>query len=124
MRAICGAIRRWRSSSPLSGQIQQPLAPVAVAFLLVDIALVDQFLQHPAEALLGDAQDVEQLLHRHAGIAADEMHHPVMGPAEAEFLQDLVRIGHEIAVGEEQQLDQRHSFRHRPILGQKLCQPY
>ena len=52
--------------------------------------------------------------HRHAGIAADEMQHPVMGPAKAELLQDRVGIGHEIPVGEEQQLDQRRGFRSSP----------
>ena len=92
----------------LLGEVEQALAAVRLAFLLVDIALVDQFLQHAAQALLGDAQDVEQLLHRHAGVAADEVNHPVMRPAEAELPQDLVRIGHEIAIGEEQQLDQRN----------------
>ncbi len=33
------------------------------------------------------------------------MHHPVMRPAEAEGLQFMVGVAHEIAVGEEQQLD-------------------
>jgi hypothetical protein len=35
----------------------------------------------------------------------DEMQHPVMGPAEPENLQFVVGVADEIAVGEEQQLD-------------------
>ena len=67
-------------------------------------------MQHPAEALLGDPQDVEQLRHRHAGIAADEMDDAVMRAPEAEVGEDLVGIGDEIAIGEEQQLDQTDDF--------------
>src|ERR1700733_9893303 len=33
------------------------------------------------------------------------MHHPVMGPAEPERLQLMVGVADEIAIGEEQQLD-------------------
>jgi hypothetical protein len=35
----------------------------------------------------------------------DKMHHPVMRPAEPEGFQLMVGVAHEIAVGEEQQLD-------------------
>ncbi len=35
----------------------------------------------------------------------DEMHHPVMGAAEAESLQLMVGVADKIPVGEEQQLD-------------------
>ena len=34
------------------------------------------------------------------------MQHPVMRAAETEFLQDVVRIGHEVPVSKEQKLDQ------------------
>ncbi len=91
-------------------QVKQSLAAVVLAFLLEDIALVDQFLQHAAEALLGDAKDVEQLLHGHAGVTPHEMQHPVVRAPEAELAEDLVRVGHEIAVGKEHQLDERNRF--------------
>ena len=39
------------------------------------------------------------------GIAIDEMQHPMMGAAEAQFEQHLVRIADEIAIGKKQQLD-------------------
>ena len=106
MRSICGDISRSRSASPSLREIEQPLPAVLLARPLIDIALLDQFAQHPAEALLGDAENVEQLRHRHAGIAADEMHDAMMRAPEAEFGQDGVGIGDEIAIGEEQQLDQ------------------
>ncbi len=86
-------------------QIEQTLAPVALAFLLINITFADQFLQHPAQALLGNPQDVEQLRHSHAGVAAYEMHHPVVGPAEAKFAKDFIGIGNKIPVGKEQQFD-------------------
>jgi hypothetical protein len=38
-------------------------------------------------------------------VAADEMHDAVMRPAKPVFVEDLVRPGGEIAIGEEQQLD-------------------
>ena len=49
------------------------------------VAFVDQLLEHAAERLLGDAQDIEQLRDLHARIAVDEMQHPVMRAAETEL---------------------------------------
>ena len=48
---------------------------------------------------------VEQIGDLQAGIAMDEMHHPVMGAAEPERLEFMVGVADEVAVGEEQQLD-------------------
>ena len=83
--------------------IEQPLTPILGALLLHDIAFVDQLLEHAAERLFGDFQDVEQFGDFHAGIAIDEMQHAMMRPAEAEPLQHLVRIADEVAIGKEQQ---------------------
>ena len=76
---------------------------------LLDIAHIDQFLQHAAEALLGDLQDVEKVGDRHAGIAADEMHDAVMRTTEIEARQHGIRVGDEVAIGVEEQLD-HHQF--------------
>ena len=89
----------------LGGGVKKALPAVVVAGLLDDVALVEQLLEHPSERLLGDAQHVEQVGDLEAGIAVDEMHHPVMRPAEAERLELMVGIADEVAVGEEQQLD-------------------
>ena len=43
---------------------------------------------------IGDAQ---------AGMPGDEVQHAMMGPAEAEILQDRIWVAGEIAIGEEQQ---------------------
>src|SRR4029079_16865111 len=40
-----------------------------------------------------------------SGVTVDEMHHPVMRSAETEYLEFMVGIADEIAVGGEQQLD-------------------
>ena len=40
---------------------KKALTLIGVAGLLHDIVLVDQLLQHAAERLLGDAQDIEQI---------------------------------------------------------------
>ena len=69
------------------------------------MAAVDQLLEHARQALLGDLQNVEQFGDRQARLAVDEMQHPVMGAAKAVVCEDLVRIGGEIAIGEEEQLD-------------------
>ena len=76
------------------------------ALLLHDVALVDQLLEHAAERLLGDLQDIEQLGDLHARIAVDEMQHAVVRAAEAELGQHLVGIADEVAIGEEQELDE------------------
>ena len=89
----------------LRRRIEQALPAVVVAGLLHDVAFVEQLLQHAPERLLGDAQDVEQVGDLQPGIAVDEMHDPVMRPAEAEGLQLIVGVADEVAVGEEQQLD-------------------
>ena len=51
--------RPWRD-------VEQALAAVVGAFLLHHIALVDELLEHAAERLLGDLQDVEELGDLHA----------------------------------------------------------
>ena len=45
---------------------QQPLAAVLRALLLHDVTLIDQLLEHAAERLLGDVEDVEQVGDLHA----------------------------------------------------------
>ena len=89
----------------LGGGVKKALPAVVVAGLLHDIAFVEQLLEHPPQRLLGDAQHVQQVGDLQPGIAVDEMHHPVMRPAEPEGLQLVVGVADEIAVGEEQQLD-------------------
>ena len=85
--------------------IKKPLAAIVGAFLLHDIAFVDQLLEHAAKRLLGNLQNLQQLRNFHAGIAVDEMQDTVMGAAEAELRQHFVRIADKIAVGEKQQLN-------------------
>ena len=79
--------------------------PVLRAFFLHHEALIDQLLEHAAERLLGDVEDLQQVGDLHAGIAVDEMQHPVMGAAEGELAEHLVRVADEIAIGEKQQFD-------------------
>ena len=69
------------------------------------MAGVDELLQHARQALLGDLQHVEEFGHGQAGPAVDEVHDAVMRAAEAVLRQDLVRIGGEVAIGEEEQFD-------------------
>src|SRR5450755_4795587 len=94
-----------RQGLALRRHIQETLPPVLRAFLLHHEALIDQLLEHAAERLLGDVENLQQVGDLHAGIAVDEMQHPVMGAPEAELGEHLVRIADEIAIGEKQQLD-------------------
>ena len=89
----------------LSGDVKQPLPPVIGSFLLHHITLLDQLLEHAAQRLLGDLENIEQLGDLHAGISVDEMQHPMMCSPEAQFRQNIVRITDEIAISEEQKLD-------------------
>ncbi len=85
---------------------EEPLTPVGGPGALDDVAVVDEFAQHAAEALLGDFQDIEQIGDPDAGMAVDEMQHPVVRAAEIEARQHLVGVADEVAIGEKQKLDQ------------------
>ena len=106
MRAVCspGELHRQRLSG--GTRIKQPLAAIVGAFFLHDIAFIDQLLEDATERLLGDFQDIEQVGDLDPGIAVDEVQDAVVGAAEAELFQHLVRIADEIAIGEEQKLDE------------------
>ena len=86
--------------------IKKALPAVAFALLLQHVALIHQLLQHPAERLFGDVEDIQQVGDLDAGMAGHEMHDPMMRAAESEFRKRLIGIADEIAIGEEQQFDQ------------------
>ena len=102
-RTSCGAASRLVRRPAGRRRVEQALAAVDAAGPLHDIALVDELLQHAPEALLGDFQHVEQIGDAQAGMAGDEVQHAMVGPAEAEILQDRIGVAGEIAIGEEQQ---------------------
>src|SRR5665811_2594057 len=66
-----------RQGLALRRHIQETLPPVLRAFFLHYEALIDQLLEHAAERLFGDVEDLQQVGDLHAGIAVDEMQHPV-----------------------------------------------
>ncbi len=82
------------------------MTAVGRPFALEDVAFIDQLLEYPPQALLGDLQDIQKIGDTQARVPVDEMQHPVMGAAEANLRQDRIRIADEIAIGEEQQFDQ------------------
>src|SRR5262249_2506675 len=88
----------------LLGQPQQALATVTCAALLLDVALLQEILQHPGDRLLGDLQDRQEMSHGVPGMAADEIERAVMRPAELIVLELLVGLEREVAVGVEHQL--------------------
>ena len=87
------------------GQLEQPLAAIMRAGLLPDELVAYQVAKNPAQALLGNPQNAEQLGYRHLRMAPDKMDHAMMGAAEAVFREDGVGLRGEIPIGEEQQLD-------------------
>ncbi len=89
----------------LCGGKKKALPPVVIAGFLHDIPFVEQLLENPSQRLLGDAQHVQQIGHLQAGITVDEMHDTVMRPSKPESLELMISVTDEIAVGEEQQLD-------------------
>jgi hypothetical protein len=86
--------------------VKEPLAAIVGALFLHDVAFIDQLFEHPTERLFGDFENVEQFRNLHAGIAVDEMQHTVVSASETELIQHLIRIADEIAIGEEQKLDE------------------
>ena len=81
------------------------MAAVAGALALDHEALAHQLAQHPRQALLGDAQDAQELGHRDVGVAAHEVDDPVVGAAETVLVEDLVGVRGEVAIGVEEELD-------------------
>ena len=79
--------------------------------------------ENPCQTLFGDLQCFQKVRNRHAGFAVNEMNDAVMSPAEAAFDEDLVRIGDEITVSEEKQLDDLEIDASRVLhrRGQQLC---
>ena len=84
-------------------QIKPPLPPILAAGALNDEALVDKLLQNARQRLLGDLQNIQQFRDFQAGIAMNEMQHPMMRPPEAVLFQHRVGVAGEIAVGEVEQ---------------------
>ena len=103
----CRLSSRLGQGRALLGRIQQPLAPVLSRRPSARSSPVDQLLQHAGQALLGDLQDLEQVGDPQAGMAVDEMQHAVVGAAEPELGEHGVGLAREVAIGEEQQLDER-----------------
>ncbi len=81
------------------------LATILRAGDLLDEARVDELLEHTRKTLLGYLQHVQQFGDGQSGHAVDEVQDTMMRAPEAVAFQDVVRVGREIAVGEEQQLD-------------------
>src|SRR6266498_2632950 len=81
-----GALRLRQAAFELAaafGQFEQPLPAVLGATMLHDEPLANELAEHPVKALLGDAQNAEQLADRHLRMAPDKVHHPVMRPPES-----------------------------------------
>ena len=57
-----------RQPPPLGRRVKKPLPAIAHPGPLLHIILVEQLLQHAAEALLGDAQDIQQFGDGEAGL--------------------------------------------------------
>ena len=66
--------------------------------------MLHQQPQHARQALLGDAQQSEQVCHGDTGIAADEVQRAMMGTAEADLVENAIGTGGKVAIGKEQQI--------------------
>src|SRR5262249_55485272 len=84
---------------PLRGQLEQPLPPVTRARPLQDELLPHQLTKDTVQALLGDAQNAEQLGDRHLWMATDEMDDSMMRPAEPIPRENRIGIGGEVPIG-------------------------
>jgi len=96
---------------------QESLAAVVGALALHHVPLVDQLLEHAPERLFGDLQNHQQVRNLDAGIAVDEVEHPMMGAAEAEFSEHVVGVTDKVAVSEEQEFDNVPDRLVRPVRG-------
>ena len=101
-RLQAGQLPRQRRA--LGACVEKPLAPVVRALARLDETAVEQLLEDAVEALLGDLENVEQRRDGEAWTPVDEMQHPVVRAAEFIFLQQTVRVLHEVSIGEKKQL--------------------
>jgi hypothetical protein len=74
---------------------------------LQDEATIDKLLQDPRQTLLRNLQDVEQIGDANARLATNEVEHTVVRATESELGQHGIGLGGEIAIGKEQEFDER-----------------
>lgn len=91
--------------APLWRQFEETLPPIVRTGLLPDEVLPNQVAEDAAQALLGDAQDSEELADGHPRMLSDKMDDAVMGAAKAVLRQDRVGLGGEITISKKQKLD-------------------
>ena len=92
-------------------QAKQALTAVLLADRLSDIVFCLQFAEHAAQRLLGDIEQAEQIRHRHAGLARDEIKCAVMRPSESMRGEQVVRALDQIGIAEIEQFDAAPDFR-------------
>jgi hypothetical protein len=96
--------------------MQTAFPSIGVARSLDDETALDKLAQDAREALLRDVENEEQVSDPEAGIAGDEMQDAMMRATVAELGQDGVGVTREVAIGEEQQLDELYGLG-RGVLG-------
>jgi hypothetical protein len=90
---------------PLWRQFEETLPPIVRTRLLQYELLPNQLAEDAAQALLGDAQDRQELADGRLRVSSDKMDDAVMGAAKTVSRQDRVGLGGEITIGKKQQLD-------------------
>ena len=81
-----------RQSVALRGRVKVALPSIGSACTGFDEAFLDQLLEDPVQALLGDPQDVEQFGDGETWLAIDEMQHPMVRATEIVVAKDTVGI--------------------------------
>ena len=96
------------SHERLTGRCREQLAlpSVGVAEAALDVAALDQILEHAVEALLGDLQNIEEFRDGQARAPRCEIEHPMMGATEPIPGEQTVGIGDKVTIGEEHQFDE------------------
>src|SRR5215510_3349969 len=113
-----------RQGLSLRRHIEEALTAILLALPLQHITLIDELLEHAAERLFRDVEDLEQIRNLHAGVAVDEMQHPMMRPPETKFQKHLVGVADEVTVGKKQQFDDvPNGLRRSSARRTALCHP-
>jgi len=89
----------------LRRQVEETLAPILCTRPLDDEFLPDQLTENTAQALLGDAQNAEQLADGHLGVPSNEVDDTMVGTTKTIFCQDRIGLCGEITISEKQELD-------------------
>ena len=89
-----------RQTLAVEGRIKLPAPAIESPGSDLNEILVDEFSQHPVEALFCDPQNLQKLGDRQTRSSSDKIEHPMMSAPKAVGLEQAIGVCDKIAIGE------------------------